>query len=219
MLIYAIIAVILILAASLVFIRLKGISLRKKTSSFAQSLEEIDDLSAIDITRIDAMSDGSEFELYIARLLVELGYNGVYKTTGSHDFGADVVFIDTRGNQTVIQAKRYGLDNPVGLSAVQEVYASKRFYKARNAIVISSSRYTEACETLAGVNHVLLLDRYDLIKIIEHFKVGQYQEARDIIEREPRVILESWTDMKEEYKVIKKDKKADEILKAKTTAQ
>jgi restriction system protein len=187
--------------------------MNKQAPSSTLSIESVD-LRTIGIKQIDGMKDGSEFELYIARLLVELGYHGVYKTTGSRDFGADVVFVDSHGNQTVIQAKRYALDNPVGLSAVQEVFASKRYYKARNAIVISSSVYTSACETLAGVNHVLLLDRYDLMQIIEHFRTGQHQAARDLFEREPRVILESWTDMKEQYKVIKKDNKADKVLKA-----
>lgn len=160
------------------------------------------------------MEDGSEFELYIARLLVELGYRGVYKTQGSRDFGADVVFIDSNDNQTVIQAKRYAIENKVGLEAVQEVFTSKRYYKARNAIVITSSRYTEPCETLAGVNHVLLIDRNQLIDLIDHFKSGDHHKAKQILEAEPRVILESWMDMQDQYNVIEKDKKTEKILKS-----
>lgn len=33
------------------------------------------------------MEDGSGFEMYLYRLLIELGYSGVYKTIGSRDFG------------------------------------------------------------------------------------------------------------------------------------
>lgn len=212
MFLYGIAILFIILAIITLFIVLKS----RSSSHPPTSMSNVDweDLAAIDIHRLDLMADGSEFELYIARLLVELGYKGVYKTTGSRDFGADVVFIDSAGNQTVIQAKRYSVDNLVGLSAVQEVYTSKRFYKARNAVVITTSKYTHACETLAGVNHVLLLDRDDLIKIIELYRTGQYELAKQVIEQEPRVILESWTDMKEEYKVIKQDKKSDKVLKS-----
>lgn len=209
MIFFALIAI-AIIAAAVITVKIK----RPSEPNTLLALEDIEDLTAIDINRIDQMADGSEFELYIARLLVELGYQGVYKTTGSRDYGADVVFIDRNGNQTVIQAKRYAVDNPVGLSAVQEVYASKRFYKAQNAIVIATSHYTDACETLAGVNHVLLIDRNDLIQIIELFKSGQHHLAKEMIEASPREILESWIDMKEKYRVIKKDKKSDKILKA-----
>jgi restriction system protein len=212
MILYAVIAVILIIGIIiLTFIKRHQAGI--PSSSFPQSIEDTEDLTAVDINRIDQMEDGSEFELYIAKLLVELGYRGVYKTTGSRDFGADVVFIDSLGNQTVIQAKRYSTDSSVGLSAVQEIFTSKRF-KARNAIVTATTRFTESCETLAGVNHVLLIDRNDLIKIIDLFKLGNHSQARAMIEAEPRTILESWTDIKEEYRVIKKDKKAEKLLKS-----
>lgn len=181
------------------------------------SVEDAEDLSKISIDDIDRMEDGSGFELYIARLLAELGYDGVYKTVGSRDFGADVVFIDRQGNQTVIQAKRYGQDHNVGLSAVQEVFASKRYYKAKNAIVIATTRFTDSCETLAGVNHVLLLDRNDLVQIIDYYKQGALDQAKNMIESEPRMILESWNSMRDSYQVIKKDMKADRMINKKTS--
>src|SRR5690606_8359647 len=137
------------------------------------------DLKSIDINDIDRMADGSEFEMYLYRLLLELGYSGVYKTTNSRDFGADVVFTDREGVRNVVQAKRYSIDNPVGISAVQEVFSCMRYYKAKKAIVISSAKFTEPCETLAGINHVKLLDRNDLIKMIEGFRNGDLQSVKD----------------------------------------
>ncbi|WP_341538282.1 restriction endonuclease [Paenibacillus pinisoli] len=53
------------------------------------------------------MEDGSEFEMYLYRLFIELGYSNVYKTVGSRDFGADIVFTDREGIRKVVQAKRY----------------------------------------------------------------------------------------------------------------
>ena len=89
------------------------------------------DLRDITIDHIDRMEDGSGFEMYLYRLLIELGYSGVYKTMGSRDFGADVVFTDPDGVRNVIQAKRYAVENPVGISAVQEVFSCMRYYKAK----------------------------------------------------------------------------------------
>ncbi|MCZ4136401.1 endonuclease, partial [Escherichia coli] len=95
------------------------------------------------------MEDGSEFELYVFHLFQQMGYLEVHITTSGRDFGADLVFVDRQGRRSVVQAKRYGVNHPVGLSAVQEIYASMRYYEADRSIVLTSARYTEACRTLA----------------------------------------------------------------------
>lgn len=109
-------------------------------------------------------------KLRINPILSQLGW--LDKTVGSRDFGADLVFNDRSGTRNVIQAKRYFENNPIGISAIQEVYSSMRFYKAKKSIVIGTSSFTTSCETLAGINHVKLLDRQDLIEIIALFKQG-----------------------------------------------
>lgn len=179
-----------------------------------EPIQENYDLKAIDITHIDRMVDGSEFEIYLYRLFLELGYSGVYKTTNSRDFGADIIFTDREGIRNVVQAKRYSVDHPVGISAVQEVYSCMRYYKAKKAIVIATAKFTEPCETLAGVNHVKLLDRADLIRIIEAFKMRDTQTARNWIEAEPRTILESWREANSTTPhEIRKDYKAEKYIK------
>lgn len=142
---------------------------------------------------IDRMTDGSEFEQYLFRLVHELGYPEVYKTTGSRDFGADLVFTDSMGRRVVVQAKRYGANHPVGLSAVQEVYASMRYYEAERSLVLTSGRYTEACRILAGVNGVLLLDRDDLSDLMDCFKAKRWDEACAILEQEPEHRTANWS--------------------------
>ncbi|MEJ8303023.1 restriction endonuclease [Saccharibacillus sacchari] len=139
----------------------------------------------ITIKDIDNMLDGSDFERYLHRLFTELGYEDVHKTSTSGDFGADLVFADRYGERTVLQAKRYSPSNPVGLSAVQEVYGSMRAYGAGRAIVLTSGRYTAACRKLAAYNGVVLLDREDLEQIIDYFKSKQIEAAMETIEREP----------------------------------
>lgn len=141
---------------------------------------------------IDKMEDGSEFELYLFHLFQQMGYGEVHKTTSSRDFGADLVFVDRQGRRSVVQAKRYGANHPVGLSAVQEIYASMRYYEADRSIVLTSARYTEACRTLAAVNGVKLLDREDLDELIVLFKSRRIDEAMELIEEEDDVPIETW---------------------------
>ncbi|MGW8956775.1 restriction endonuclease [Paenibacillus sp. NPDC055715] len=166
----------------------------------------------IGINEIDRMEDGKDFEMYLFRLFLCLGYSDAYKTQDSRDFGTDLVFTDREGYRNVIQAKRYAISNPVGLSAVQEVYSSMRFYRAKKSIVITSSKYTISCEQLASYNGVKLLDRNDLIKMIELFKAQQHSKVKDIIEAEPYLSLDSWDDYRDNGKIVKKDRKAEKLV-------
>ncbi|AET62146.1 restriction endonuclease [Paenibacillus terrae] len=166
----------------------------------------------IGINEIDRMEDGKDFEMYLFRLFQCLGYGDAYKTQDSRDFGTDVVFTDREGYRNVIQAKRYAISNPVGLSAVQEVYSSMRFYRAKKSIVITSSKYTTSCEQLASFNGVKLLDRNDLIEMIELFKSQQHSKVKDIIEAEPYMSLDSWDDYRNNDKIVKKDRKAEKLV-------
>jgi restriction system protein len=79
-------------------------------------------------------------------------------------------------------------------------------------MVISSNQYTSACEELAGHNAVRLHNRSDLINIIDLFKSGEINKAKDVIESEPRIILDSWDNYMKGNKVIKKDFKAEKRL-------
>ncbi|MDN4077965.1 restriction endonuclease [Paenibacillus polymyxa] len=146
----------------------------------------------IGIQDIDRMEDGSEFELYLQRLLSALGYKDIYKTTSSRDFGADLVFTDRESARVVIQAKRYAVQHPVGLGAVQEIYTSMRYYAADKSVVITSGRYTESCKTLAAVNGVKLLDRNDLEDMIDLFKAKRREEVMELIESKTDVVASKW---------------------------
>ncbi|PIH61100.1 restriction endonuclease [Paenibacillus sp. LK1] len=187
------ILIIIFVVVSIVLTSLIIILWRKPKIKAVLDIENYE-LKDITLEDIDRMEDGSGFEMYLYRLLIELGYSGVYKTIGSRDFGADVVFTDPDGVRNVIQAKRYAVENPVGISAVQEVFSCMRYYKAKKAIVIATTRFTDSCETLAGINYVKLIDRTDLSNIIEAFRSGDTFTARKIVEAEPRRILESWSE-------------------------
>jgi len=172
------------------------------------------DPKRVTIQDIDQM-EGAEFERYLYRLFSELGYEDTYKTKDSSDFGADLVFTDRLGVRNVLQAKRYQESSAISLDAVQEVYGSMRYYQAKRSIVLTSAaRFTAACETLAGVNGVKLLNREDLIELIEDFKSGHYEDAMDRIEAEAYTELSPWAEyMDQPLHSPGRDRKAEKWLR------
>lgn len=86
-------------------------------------------------------------------------------TEGSGDQGVDVVWF--REDSTVgIQAKAYETKNPVGNSAVQEIYTGSVVRESEFSIdmpaVVTTSRYTEGAKKAAENSDVVLYDRSDL---------------------------------------------------------
>ncbi|MBJ8190725.1 MULTISPECIES: restriction endonuclease [Bacillus cereus group] len=126
------------------------------------------------IRYIDKM-DGHQFEVYLKALFRELGYSPMV-TKQSNDFGADLVLKGK--NRIVIQAKRYGMKNRVGISAVQEIYAAQAYYKAHEGWVVTNSVYTRQAKELAEACNVKLIDRVELQKLIN--KINPEHSAEDV---------------------------------------
>jgi len=103
---------------------------------------------------IDLMT-GSEFEEFIAKLFIKMGYSA-YTTKTSGDQGIDVI-AEKNGIKYGIQAKCYS--GSVGNSAVQEAVAGKLFYGCDKVIVITNNTYTKSAVELAAANGVILWDR------------------------------------------------------------
>ncbi|PEZ36119.1 restriction endonuclease [Bacillus thuringiensis] len=122
------------------------------------------------IRYIDKM-DGFQFEVYLKALFRELGYRPEV-TKRSCDYGVDVIY------RIVIQAKRYGIKNRVGIRAVQEVYAGKAYYKADEAWIVTNSVFTKQAEELAKACQVKLIDRLELQNLIN--KVNPEQKAETV---------------------------------------
>lgn len=122
----------------------------------------INRMSRSGIRNIDQM-DGFQFEVYLEALFKKLGYRPLV-TSASHDYGADLILKGR--NKIVIQAKRYGMKNRVGISAIQEIYAARAYYKAHEAWVVTNSIYTPNAQRLAKACGVKLLDRVALQEFI-----------------------------------------------------
>ena len=134
-------------------------NINKITESFLQEgLEPIPELD-----KIDAM-DGREFELFTGTLLRGNGFENVNVTQASYDFGVDVI-AEKDDIKYAIQCKRY--NGPIGVSAVQEVIASKSLHDCHVACVLTNSSFTPAAIELAKKNLVILWDRNKLQKFID----------------------------------------------------
>ncbi|HHL0974360.1 TPA: restriction endonuclease [Bacillus cereus] len=129
------------------------------------------------IRYIDKM-DGFQFEVYLKALFRELGYRPEV-TKRSCDYGVDVILKGK--NRIVIQAKRYGIKNRVGIRAVQEVYAGKAYYKADEVWIVTNSVFTKQAEELAKACQVKLIDRLELQNLIN--KVNPEQKAEDVYQQ------------------------------------
>lgn len=119
------------------------------------------------LKKVDTLTaDGWEFEKFSAELLLKNGFIKADVTSGSNDYGVDIVATDELGVKYAIQCKCYShiLDN----SAVQEVIAGQTMYKCQVAVVMTNQYFTDNAKTLADKNNVLLWDRKKLIEFIEN---------------------------------------------------
>jgi len=106
---------------------------------------------------IDLMT-GREFEEFLKSFFEQSGYRVVM--TDYNDQGADLV-IEQYGERTVVQAKRR--KGNIGNSAIQEVFAAKRYYDATNALVVTVSDFTKPAKKLAEKLKIEIWDRQRLL--------------------------------------------------------
>ena len=127
--------------------------------------------STTSIQQVDKMS-GRQFEAFCRDLLVDNGYYNVELTPASGDQGVDIT-AQKNSNRYAIQCKHYSSN--VGNRAVQEVCAGKAFYKCNTGIVITNSHFTKKAKELAKANHVVLLDRNDIIRLMDTRPQNKFQ--------------------------------------------
>lgn len=102
----------------------------------------------------DASDEGMEYEYRVARYLKRKGFKNVTVTKASRDYGVDII-ARKRRRRYAIQCKYYS--RPVGVSAVQEAFTGMAHYGCNAAMVVTNSTFTQAAETLAKENNVVLI--------------------------------------------------------------
>ena len=100
--------------------------------------------------------EGHDFEYYCADILKARGFIDVEVTKGSGDFGADIL-AEKDGVTYAIQCKCY--DKPIGVKAVQEVYAGRDYYDRMVGVVMTNQYFTQPAVELAQKLNIMLWDR------------------------------------------------------------
>lgn len=112
---------------------------------------------------LDSLS-GIEFEKLLCDKFKELGFFAEM-TTGSGDFGADIIVETINQSKIIVQCKRF--KNKVNLKAVQEVLGAVGHFNADVGIVITNNTFLNSAKKLAESNDVELWDENRLKLFLE----------------------------------------------------
>ena len=108
--------------------------------------------------------EGHDFEYFCASLLEKRGYKDVEVTSGSRDYGIDIL-ARKDGISFAIQCKCYSA--PVGVKAVQEAYAGRDYYDCMVGAVMTNQYFTKPAVEAAKKLKILLWDRGYLDSMLE----------------------------------------------------
>ncbi len=108
------------------------------------TMQDLDDIS------------GNDFEALTCDILASNGFDIAESTQASVDFGVDVL-ARKDGVSYAIQCKRY--TSPVGIDAVQQIYAGRAYYECHVAVVLTNQYFTSNAKKLADKLGVVLWDR------------------------------------------------------------
>ena len=100
--------------------------------------------------------EGHEFEYFCADLLKDNGFAEVEVTRGSGDYGVDIL-AEKDGITYAVQCKCH--TDPIGIRAVQEVYAGRDYYDRMVGVVMTNQSFTSAAVHAAEKLKILLWDR------------------------------------------------------------
>lgn len=120
--------------------------------------------------------EGKEFEEYCAELLEAKGFENVEITPDSHDFGVDII-ADKDGISYAIQCKCYS--DPVGIRAIQEVYAGKDYYGSMIGVVMSNQSFTKPAKDYAGRLNIILWDGDYVMNLIHEVAMPEKKTVKD----------------------------------------
>lgn len=109
------------------------------------------------------LMEGHEFEHYCADLLRSHGFQEVEVTKESGDYGVDIL-AEREGITYAIQCKCYS--SPVGIKAIQEVYAGRDYYERMVGVVMTNQYFTAPAVKFARKLKIILWDR-DYVEMME----------------------------------------------------
>ena len=126
-----------------------------------------------DSDKIYALSS-REFEELIAELFRRQGYD-VTLTQATRDGGSDIIATYTKGNipyMVLIECKRYGHKNKVGVGLVRQLLGVQTDKKANKAVLVTTSSFSkDAVEFAERQQHLIsLMDFNDIMSLLHDYK-------------------------------------------------
>lgn len=101
----------------------------------------------------------TQFELFVAQLLRDLGYQHVKHTGGPGDLAVDILCRDGEGRLVAVQCKRYAPGHHVGSPEVQQFIGMIAVHHhADRGIYVTTSSFTQPAVNLAKQHDVTLID-------------------------------------------------------------
>lgn len=134
-------------------------------------------LRTLNINNIDKVN-GVDFEKIMCYLFRKMKFK-VDSTPVSGDYGADII-LRKWGLTIAVQCKLY-YNHSVGNKAVYEVHAGKGYYNADVAMVITNFKYSKPAQELAHKLNVILLDRTDVINMLERSYKDSANQLKKLI--------------------------------------
>ena len=107
---------------------------------------------------------GIEFEKLCAKVLNRRGYNNIYFTPATNDYGIDII-ADSMNLKFAIQCKRS--KTSIGNKAVQEALSGKIYYNCDVAVVVTNRYFTKQAIQTARATNVILWDRIFLLRMMK----------------------------------------------------
>ena len=108
-----------------------------------------------------------QFEELIQKLFEKMGYKA-WTTPGSGDKGADVI-AEKNGERVAIQVKKYKYSNLVTPAEVRSALGSMYHYKAKKAVVVTTSNFTVRAWEIADTSPVELWEKNTLQELIKKY--------------------------------------------------
>lgn len=105
-----------------------------------------------------------QFEHEIRELVQAFGYEAE-TTTPSHDFGVDVK-AHNQNRSIIIQCKLYGKGR-IGGDTMMKLVGSRQYFKATDAICITTSKFTRQAKEIASSEDIKLVDCEKLIRLCQ----------------------------------------------------
>lgn len=137
--------------------------LKVEIENLKDERNEITDIP-ISMEYIDSLATGLDFEKCFSLILKKLNYTDIQITSGSGDFGIDVL---AKKDDILygFQCKLY--NGTVGNDAVQQAFSGKTHYNCNVAIVVTNNFFTDQAKEQAMETQVILWDRKVLSKKIK----------------------------------------------------